>query len=71
MNFSHKNTVLIIYAINILFATASILYTLKDSRDIFIGRLIYGILMVLVLWFVIKTDIITSKKIFKKRSLKK
>lgn len=66
MNFSHRNTVLIIYGINILFATASILYTLKDTRDIFIGRIIYGILMILVLWFVLKTDIITSKKIFKK-----
>lgn len=71
MNFSHKNTVLIIYGINILFATASILYTLKDTRDIFIGRIIYGILMVLVLWFVFKTDIITSKKIFKSRKVKK
>jgi len=70
MNFSHKNTVLIIYGINILFATASILYTLKDTRDIFIGRIIYGILMVLVLWFVFKTDIITSKKIFKSKKLK-
>lgn len=66
MKFSHRNTVLIIYAINILFATASILYTLKDSKDIFIGRSIYVILMILVLWFVFKTDIITSKKIFKK-----
>ena len=66
MNFSHRNTVLIIYAINILFATASILYTLKDTRDVFIGRIIYAILMVLVLWFVFKTDIITSKKVFKK-----
>lgn len=71
MKFSHKNTVLIIYGINILFATASILYTLKDTRDVFIGRIIYGILMVLVLWFVFKTDIITSKKIFKSRKVKK
>ena len=71
MNFSHRNTVLIIYGINILFAVASILYTLKDSRDIFIGRIIYVILMILVLWFVFKTDIITSKKIFKKGNYKK
>lgn len=71
MKFSHKNTVLIIYGINILFATASILYTLKDTRDVFIGRIIYGILMILVLWFVFKTDIITSKKIFKSRKVKK
>jgi len=70
MKFSHKNTVLIIYGINILFATASILYTLKDTSDVFIGRIIYGILMILVLWFVFKTDIITSKKIFKSKKIK-
>ena len=68
MNFSHRNTVLIIYGINILFATASILYTLNDTKDVFIGRIIYGILMILVLVFVMKTDIITSKKFFKKDS---
>ena len=66
MNFSHRNTVLIIYGINILFATASILYTLKDTEDIFIGRIIYIVLMIAVLIFVLKTDIITSKKFFKK-----
>ena len=68
MNFSHRNTVLIIYGINILFAVASILYTLKDSQDVFIGRIIYGILMIIVLIFVLKTDIISSKKFFKKDS---
>ena len=68
MNFSHRNTVLIIYGINILFATASILYTLNDTKDVFIGRIIYGILMILVLIFVMKTDIITSKRFFKKDS---
>lgn len=66
MHFSHRNTVLIIYGINILFATASILYTLKDKQDVFIGRIIYIILMIIVLIFVMKTDIITSKKFFKK-----
>ena len=68
MNFSHRNTVLIIYGINILFATASILYTLKDKEDVFIGRIIYFVLMIIVLIFVLKTDIISSKKIFKKDS---
>ena len=66
MNISHRNTILIIYGINILFAIASILYTLKDKEDVFIGRIIYGILMIIVLIFVMKTDIITSKKFFKK-----
>ena len=78
MNFSHRTTVLIIYVINSLFATASILYTLNDKQDVFIGRIIYGILMILVIWFVFKTNIITdrlrlkfsSKKINKKGSQK-
>ncbi len=76
MNFSHRNTVLIIYGINILFAVASILYTLKDSEDVFIGRIIYGLLMIIILIFVWKTDIITSrnhkeeKKVLKKTTKK-
>ena len=71
MNFSHRTTVLIIYGINILFATASILYTLKDKEDVFVGRIIYGILLVLVIWFVLKTNIITDKKIIKMPSKNK
>jgi len=72
MNFSHRTTVLIIYGINILFATASILYTLNDKRDVFIGRIIYAILLVAVIWFVCKTNIITDKKIiFKNKKIKK
>ncbi len=71
MNFSHRTTVLIIYGINILFATASILYTLNDTRDIFIGRIIYGILLVLVIWFVCKTNITTDKKIIFKHKKNK
>ncbi len=68
MRFSHRNTVLIIYGINILFAIASILYTLNDTKDIFIGRIIYGILFIIVLVFVLKTDIITSKRLFKREN---
>ena len=71
MNFSHRTTVLIIYGINILFATASILYTLKDKEDVFVGRIIYGILLVLVIWFVLKTNIIMDKKIIKMPSKNK
>ncbi len=58
MNFSHRNTVLIIYAINILFATSSIFYTLKDA---FWGRIIYSISFVIVLWFVLRTGVITDR----------
>ena len=61
MKFSHRNTVLIIYAITFLFSLASVLYTLNDTKDIFIGRIIYGLLMIVVVIFVFKTDIITTR----------
>lgn len=70
MKFSHRNTVLIIYLITALFSTASILYTLHDNKDIFIGRIIYGILMIIVIIFVFKTDIISSRKINVKKEKK-
>ena len=58
MNFNQRTTVLIIYAIDLLFATASILYTLKDPL---IGRIIYIIILIIVLWFVFHTTIISEK----------
>ena len=70
MKFSHRNTVLIIYLITALFSTASILYTLNDTSDVFIGRIIYGILMIVVIIFVFKTDIISSKKVNVKKEKK-
>ena len=60
MNFSHRNTVLIIYFINILFALTSIFYTLGDST---IALMILGVLIVLLMWFVLYTNIITDKKL--------
>ena len=58
MNFSPKVTVLIIYAINILFAAASIFYTLRDAT---MGIILYIIIFVLVIWFVLHTTIISDK----------
>lgn len=58
MNFSQRTTVLIIYAINLLFAAASILYTLKDPV---IGQILYIIIFIIVLWFVLHTTIISDK----------
>ena len=58
MNFSQKTTVLIIYGINLLFATASIFYTIKDPL---IGKIIYIIIFLLVIWFVFHTSIISEK----------
>ncbi len=57
MNFSQRNTVLIIYGINILFALASILYTIKDP---ILGKIIYIVLFIIVLWFVLHTSIISE-----------
>jgi len=68
MKFSHRNTVLIIYGVNILFALASIFYTLGNQIDIKIRISIYIVLFVLVFWFINKTNIITEKQIsFKKK----
>ena len=58
MNFSQTVTVLIIYGINILFATAAIFYTLKDPL---IGEIIFVILFILVVWFILHTTIISDK----------
>ena len=71
MNFSPTTTVLIIYGINILFAIASILYTLKLQEPI-IARTIYILLFIIVLWFVFHTTIISDKnpELLKKLSSK-
>ena len=68
MNFSQKTTVLIIYAINLLFAAASIFYTLKDP---IIGRIIYIVIFILVVWFVLHTSIISDKSANLRKSVKK
>lgn len=54
-NFSHTTTVLIIYAINILFAFASVVYVIGDKK---LGYIIYSILVIIVLILVTKTDIV-------------
>ncbi len=58
MNFSQTATVLIIYAVDLLFATASILYTVYATR---MWQLIYIIIAILVIWFVFHTSIISDK----------
>lgn len=73
MNFSQRTTVLIIYGMNILFAAASIFYTLKDPLY---GQIIYIIIFIIFLWFVLHTTIISdknpkrTKKIIDKLSIK-
>lgn len=68
-NLSQRSTVLIIYTIDLLFALASIVYFLKDRK---LGYIVYGILLAIVLFFVLKTNVVfnhnqTKKEKFKKR----
>ena len=56
--FSQRTTVLIIYGVSILFSLASIFYVLKDRKY---GIIIYIILMILITWLVLTTDILTDK----------
>lgn len=55
LNLSHRVTVLVIYFVDILFALAMLIYLMYDRS---IGVIIYAILFIVVLIFVMKTDII-------------
>lgn len=55
LKLSHRNTVLIIYIIDILFAFAMLVYMLGDK---IIGIIMYALLFILVLIFIMKTNII-------------
>ena len=59
MNFSHVVTVLIIYAINILFAAATLVFMLIDIKA---GEIMFVIIFILVAWFVFHTTIISDKR---------
>ena len=63
MKFSHRDTVLIIYGVNILFAIASIFFLLGEEINLYIRIIVYLLLFVLVFWFVNKTNIVTEKQI--------
>ena len=59
MKFSMPVTVLIIYAINILFASVSVFFVLGDKK---LAMGLYLALMVLLLFLVMKTDILFEHK---------
>lgn len=59
MHFSQRKTVLIIYAINILFSLASILM-ISNRREL--GFIIYAVLIIMLIWFVKYTSIINKKE---------
>jgi UDP-GlcNAc:undecaprenyl-phosphate GlcNAc-1-phosphate transferase len=54
-NLGQKGTVLIIYLATALFASASMIYVLVDNE---LGYLIYGVLLLILIVFALKTDII-------------
>ena len=58
MTHSQRKTVLVIYAINILFSIASILYVLKDP---YFGIGLYLFLLLIVIWLILHTSIISDK----------
>ena len=66
LNLSIKKSVLVIYLIDILFAIASIIYAIGDKRD---GIVIYGLLFIVVIVLILKTDIISEKKMEPKLGL--
>lgn len=60
---STRKTVLIMYAINALFATVSIFYTLGNKK---ISMILYGVLLIIFLILVLKTDILFDHEEVKK-----
>ena len=64
MHFSYSTTVFIIYAIQGLFALASIVYVLKDRT---LGYVIYTVLVVIVMILVLKTDVVFDHKNLEKK----
>lgn len=67
MKFGVKTTVLIIYAINIIFSAVSIFYVLGDAK---IAMAIYVALMILLVFLVVKTDILFNHQKEEKNSKK-
>ena len=57
MHFSQRKTVLIIYLINILFSLAAILFTVGDSS---MAVIIYITLLILTIWFILHTGILSQ-----------
>ena len=68
LNLSHRNTVLVIYGVDILFATAMLIYMLYNAT---IGIIIYAILFIIVLIFIMKTNIIIDHNKLKEKTKKK
>lgn len=59
LGLSHRDTVLAIYAMNILFAFASVIYAINDKT---LGLIIYIIILILIVLIITKTSIIADHK---------
>ncbi len=62
--FSKKNSLLIIYAINILFSITTIFYVLKQTKEVIVC---YILLIFVVLFLVFKTDVLIDREKSKKK----
>ena len=67
-NLSTRQTIFVIYGLDLLFAAASILYILEDGIIVYI---VYAALLIIVLIIVLKTNIVFDKEQIKKRKTKK
>ena len=56
---NQTKTVLIIYLIQILFSAASIVYVLRNPS---LGKIIYAVLFVIIIWIVATTNIVFDRK---------
>lgn len=63
-NMSQGKTVLVILVIDLLFAIASIIYIVNDMKLAFI---VYGLLTIIVLLFILKTNVVFDHEEIKKR----
>ena len=63
-NFSQRKTVLIILLIDALFAFATIVYFLYDVK---LGYIMYGVLILIVIIFVMKTNVVFDHQAIRKK----
>ena len=68
MKFTPRVSILIIYSINIIFSVISILYVIGDSREAIV---LYCILSLMLLFVILKTDILYKHEKKKKNTIEK
>ena len=66
-NFSQRQTVITIYIVTFLFSSASMIYSSVNQK---IGMIIYGVLMIIFIVLVFKTDVIFERSVNKEKNYK-